>query len=137
MRIIRNFFKPDPRRITVALILIALSLLYTQKEQELPFEIEWLWHDQPVYHSSTPVAHIGLPWHYMFRGTFLATEQYKPGFEFLGCDSMACVFDLPGQERWFLNYYNVVLNAIFWYFISWLVIFLSGKFRKRAHSSVG
>ncbi len=131
------FSKTNTRRIVLALILIALSLLYRREEEQLPFETGWIWNDQPVYHTSSPLTHVGLPWSYLTKGEFQVTKEYKPGFAFLGCDSMACVFDLPGQERWFLNYYNVVLNAIFWYFISWLVIFLSGKFRKRAHSSVG
>ena len=137
MRIIGAFLKPDPRRVAFAVIFILLSLLYRREEQELPFKTEWIWHDQPVYHSSSPVAHIGLPWPYLSKGKFPAAGQYKPGFEFLGCDKRACVFDLPGQVRAFLSYYNVVLNVIFWYFMSGLVIFVFGKFRKRAHSSAG
>ena len=121
----------------LALVFILLSLLYTRKEGELPFKTEWIWHDQPVYHSSSPIMHIGLPWSYLSKGEFQATGKYKSAIAFLGCDSKTCIFDLPGQERLFLYYYNVFLNLIFWYFISWLAIFIFGEFRKRAHSAAG
>jgi hypothetical protein len=131
------FFKPNPRRIALTVIFILLSLLYTRKEGELPFKTEWIWHDQPIYHSSSPITHIGFPWSYLSKGEYQATGKYKPGFAFLGCDSKTCVFDLPGQKRVFLYYFNVLLNLIFWYFIAWLAIFIFGKFKKGAHGAVG
>jgi hypothetical protein len=130
-------FKPSPRRVILTVIFILLSFLYVRREEGLPFKVEWIWHDQPVYHSSSPIMHRGFPWSYLTEGEFQVTQEYKSGFAFLGCDSKACVFDVSGQKRVFLYYFNVLLNLIFWYFIAWLAIFIFGKFKKGAHGAVG
>ena len=131
------FFKANPRRIAWTVIFVLLSCLYARKEEGLPFEIEWVWRDQPVYHSSTPLVHRGLPWSYLTEGEFPVTQEYKANFAFLGCDTKTCVFDIPGQKRIFFYYFNVFLNLIFWYCVAWLLIFVFGKFKKRAHGAVG
>jgi len=137
MGIIGVFFKPNARRILVTAIFILLSLLYSSREEQRPFKTEWIWNDQPLYHSSSPLTHVGLPGPYLSKGDFQAAGVSKPEFMFLGCDNNACIFELSGQRRWFLYHLNIGLNLVFWYLFSCLLIFIFAKFRKRAHSWAG
>ena len=129
--------KPGLWRIALTVIFVTLSCLYARREEGLPFRVEWVWHDQPVYHTSTPLIHRGLPWSYWTEGKFQVTRQYKSRFTFLGCDSKACIFDIAGQQRIFFYYWNILWNLIFWYCIAWLSIFVFKRFKKRAHGAVG
>lgn len=133
----RMLLKMHTRIIFVALVFILLSLLYSRQEQGVIFRMDWIWHDQPIYHITSPVTHTGLPWSYISTGGFKAPPAYKPGFAFLSCDKTACIFDLPWSRRLFLYHFNILLDLIFWCLVSWLVVFAWEKFKKRAHSSAG
>ena len=129
--------RPDAKRIALTVVFILLSMFYARQESGFPFRIEWVWHDQPIYHTLSPITHIGLPWSYFSKGKFNAPPQYKSGFAFFACDKTACVFDLPSSQRVFLYHYNILLNLIFWYCAACLAIFVYKRFKKRAHGAVG
>jgi len=97
---LKQFLKPDWRKIVITLALISLSFLYIY---------------EPVVLDAYE-AYRGLPlfyWKY-FVGTGLLIEGMKP----------------PEPVTEFL-YFNLIINLIFWYLVSCLIVWIYDKVKKK------
>jgi hypothetical protein len=124
-----NFLEPNTKKIIIAFILILLSFLITFNVTSPP---------SPKGQFSRPIT--GIPLTYFtatptqISAPAMTTEPPETQW-FDGCNFQFCRFIFasgnPQQEsKIFVYYSNAIINIIFWYIISALILMIYTKIKK-------
>lgn len=120
-----EFIKPNTKKIIIAIILILLSLLITfhSTSPQTGYKGQY---SRPItgipltYFSTTPTQ-INAP----------VMNEPETGYFFKGCNFNYCHFLLYNTSQNLIMYYwSTIVNIIFWYIISALILLIYNKLRK-------